>query len=495
MNDCLRHLALMLGGTFWMFYPFHAATASSDNAPQVERIPTDLRARLTEREDENRVAQPWTTQFLGHPLSATLQYELATDWIRQISEKDPPQGKTRVLLEQQAEVELFYTLGPQLSFLAQARVKMEEDLHSDSARGVSDVFVERGEMWINSEQIFGLPLSFEIGRLDFEDDRRWWWDDDLDAVRVTVAGKSVELTLAVAEELGPTRSDHRFIEPARQGVRRVIAEATWDWHPDHTLQLFALHHTDRSPTPQIGEIIEPKREDETDAKLTWVGARATGGWAVASGGILRYWLDTARVRGDERAVNFLPLSQRQSVVSERAQREVDGWAFDLGATWTAPLNYAPRFTLGYARGSGDKSDDDLHDRVFRQTGLNSNAPGFGGAQSFRGYGMLLDPELSNISIVTAGVGVSLLSSSSLDLVYHHYRQVEPTNSLRHARLESALTGRDRNLGHGFDLVLAIEESDWVEFEVTASAFRAGAAFGPQRGEWTFGGFAAIRLAF
>ena len=88
-----------------------------------------------------------------------------------------------------------------------------------------------------------------------------------------------------------------------------------------------------------------------------------------------------------------------------------------------------------------------------------------------------------------------LTSSSLDLVYHHYRQVEPTNALRHARLEAALTGRDRSLGHGLDLVLAVEESDWLEFEVTASAFRAGEAFGPERNEWTYGGFAAIRLAF
>ena len=485
----------MLSGTFWILCPVYSATALGENAPRVEPFPTALRARLTEREDENRVEQPWTTQFLGHPLSATLQYELAADWSRQISENDPPQGKTRLLLEQQAEGEVFYTLGSRLSFLAQVRVKMEQELRSDSVRGLSDVYIERGEMWINSEQIFGLPFSLEIGRLDFEDDRRWWWDDDLDAVRVTVAGKSVELALAVAEELGPTRSDHRFIEPARQDVRRVIAEATWDWHPDHMLQLFALHHTDRSPTPQIGEIIDPQREDETDAKLTWLGARATGGWAEGLSGSLRYWLDTARVRGDERAVNLLLLSQHQSVVSERVERDVDGWAFDLGATWTAPLNYAPRFTLGYARGSGDKGGDDLRDRAFRQTGLNGNAPGFGGVQSFRGYGMLLDPELSNLAILTVGVGWSLYTSSSLDLVYHTYRQVEPTNALRHARLDAALTGRDRNLGHGFDLVLAVEESDWLEFEVAASAFRAGEAFGPQRGEWTFGGFGAIRLAF
>ena len=211
--------------------------------------------------------------------------------------------------------------------------------------------------------------------------------------------------------------------------------------------------------------------------------------------MLSYWFDAARVSGSERAVDFMPVAEQQSVVQGRWERNVNGWAFDLGATWIAPFAFDPRFTVGYAKGSGDKNDDDPADRAFRQTGLNGNAPGFGGVQSFRGYGLLLDPELSNLAIVTAGVGWSLLRSSSLDLVYHSYRQVEPTHALRHARLEAALTGRDRKLGHGLDLVLAVEESDWLEFELTASAFRAGEAFGTQRGEWTFGGFAVVRLAF
>ena len=98
--------------------------------------------------------------------------------------------------------------------------------------------------------------------------------------------------------------------------------------------------------------------------------------------------------------------------------------------------------------------------------------------------MLLDPELSNLTIVTVGIGRALLTSSSLDLVYHAYRQTEPAASLRHARLEAGLTGQDRRIGQGLDLVLAVEESDRVEFELTASAFRAGEAWGVRHGEWT-----------
>ena len=494
MYACLRPLAILLN-VLWIGTPGLAAAAPGQHTHQPESSPADLRARLTAREDENRVEQPRTIPFLGYPLSATLQYELALDGVRHFADHDPAYGKTRGRLEQQAEAEVFYTLGSRLSFLAQARVSMEQDLGADSHSGGSDVYVERGEMWLTSEFILGLPFSLEIGRLDFEDDRRWWWDDDLDAVRATVTGASVELALAVAQELGPTRSDRSFIEPASEGVLRVIAEASWDWTSDHTIQLFALLHADRSRTPQVDDIMDRQRADETDARLTWLGARATGAWTAKSASILAYWLDAARVSGHERAVDLMPLSEQQSVVTARTQRDVHGWAFDLGATWTGSSNFEPRLSLGYARGSGDKSDDDVRDTAFRQTGLNSNAPGFGGVQNFRGYGLLLDPELSNLSIVTAGLGVSLLTSSSLDLVYHHYRQVEPTNALRHARLEAALTGRDRSLGHGLDLVLAVEESDWLEFEVTASAFRAGEAFGPERNEWTYGGFAAIRLAF
>ena len=487
MKNRLHHCVLMSSGFLWLLFTAMSAAA----APEPVVSADEQRTRLTGRVDENRVKQPWTIPFLGYPLSLSVQYELAMDWLRPVA---APSSKTQRLIEQQAEAELFYTLGPSLSVLVQTRLKTQETLRTPTPSGASDFFLERGEMWLTSENILGLPLSVEIGRLDFEDDRRWWWDEDLDAVRVTLAGKTMELTLAVAQELGPTRTDRSFIEPARQGVLRVIAEANWDWDIDHTLQLFALHHNDRSPNHRIDEVVDSLREDEIDAKLTWLGARASGMW-TAKPGVFRYWVDTAGVRGEERTVNYLPLSGRQSVVDERVQRKVSGWAVDLGLTWTAPINLAPRLSLGYARGSGNKKDGGVHDSAFRQTGLNSNAPGFGGVQGFPSYGMLLDPELSNLAIVTVGIGRGLFASSSLDLVYHAYRQIEPTNSLRHSRLEAGLTGQDRRIGQGLDLVLAVEESDWVEFELTASTFRAGEAWGVRRGEWTFGGFAAVRLAF
>jgi len=495
LGDYACPLLLLLAGALLPAVPAGAAPEPAPAEARSRPQDQDLRARLTEREDENRVEQPWTVPLFGHPLSASLQYELSFDALRQYREADPPEGETRILLEQEAEPELFYTRGPQLSLLAQLRLRMERDLLAETRRGVSDTYVERGEMWLYSEPFAGVPLSVEIGRLDFEDDRRWWWDEDLDALRVTVAAEPLELALALARETAPQRFDRDQIEPDQEAVLRLIAEVSWDWRDDHSIQLFALRHDDRSRTPQPEDLVRREREDESDAQMTWIGARASGAWATPSMGLLGYWLDLARLRGDETALAFEPESATHSRVEARVERDVHGHAFDLGLTWVAPLRLEPRLTLGYARGSGDRNPDDGRDEAFRQTGLNGNAPGFGGVQSFAGYGVLLEPDLSNLAIVTVAAGLSLLESSSIDLVYHGYRQRVPADALADARLQAELSGRDRGIGQGLDLVLAVEEWNRFECELTASAFRAGAAFGSRHGDWTYGGFVALRLAF
>jgi len=168
---------------------------------------------------------------------------------------------------------------------------------------------------------------------------------------------------------------------------------------------------------------------------------------------------------------------------------------DAGLGWIMPLAFEPRLYAGYAVGSGDSTVQGSEDRSFRQTGIQTNEAGFGGAERFNSYGLLLDPELSNLSVVTAGAGISLLHSSSLDLVYHHYRLVEPATALRNARIETPLDGRSRALGEEVDVVLAVEEWERFEVQVQASAFRAGKAFGTKAGDWSYGGFVALRIAF
>jgi alginate production protein len=338
----------------------------------------------------------------------------------------------RLLLAQELEGEAFYSFGPPLSVFAQLRAVMEEDLLSHTFEEVSDCFVERGEMWLFSEDIAGSRVNLDLGRLHFEDDRRWWWDEELDAVRVAYETQSLEIALAFARELGPNRSDRDHVAPEHDHVRRLIGEASWDWSRNHALQLFLLHENDRSRTERPEEIVRVEREDESDARLTWL----------------------------------------------------------------LPIAWEPRLFAGYAFGSGDSQPESGTDRSFRQTGIQANEAGFGGVQRYPHYGVLLDPELSNLGILTIGAGLSLLKSSSLDIVYPTTTTAWMSPHRRcDSQLEVALTGKQRELGTEIDFVLALEEWERLEFEFIASAFRAARAFGKEEGTWSYLGFLAMRIAF
>jgi hypothetical protein len=456
---------------------------------------SDLRERLTEREDENRVEDPWSTELWGHPLTLAGEIETFFGYIAPLSLGEPDENYDRLLWEEGLETEVFYSLGTPLSFFVQLLLAIERDLLSQTPDRVTDFFAERGEMWIYSEDIAGSGIHFEVGRLDFEDDRLWWWDDDLDAVRLAYETETFEAVFAVAHELFPNRSDRDFIEPEQDDVLRLMGEVSWDWRPHHVLEVFALHQDDHSTRHRLGRSLRPAREDESDAELTWLGVRAMGAWALRSRGIFGYWLDTAVVWGDERFIEFDEVASNESVVADVTHRDVRGWAVDAGVNWILPLPLEPRLFAGYAFGSGDRHPESGDDRSFRQTGIHANESGFGGVQRFGQYGNLLDPELSNLSVVTAGVGLTLLESSSIDLVYHYYRLVEPAPALRDARIDPELTGTRRDLGHGVDVVLAVEEWERLELELSGSVFRSGRAFAADRGEWAYGGFFAFRIAF
>jgi hypothetical protein len=423
------------------------------------------------------------------------EYELQLDYLRNYVIGDLWDQHDRLLLEQGAELEAYYSFGPPLTLFAQIIPTQEQDLLSGSFEDVSDLYVERGEMWLYSENILGSHVNVDVGHLDFEDDRLWWWDDELDAVRVAYERDTFEITLALARELLPTRSDHGYVEPENEDVVRWIGEASWDWHPGHVAELFMLHQDDHSQTEQEEDVVRTHREDDSDARLTWLGGRLMGISELPSKAAIGYWLDAAWVFGRERVLDFEEISRGRSEVDERRSQDVGGWALDAGVIGIAPFAGEPRAYLGFAYGSGDSSPEDGSDDAFRQTGLQGNESGFGGVERFNHYGIALDPELSNLWIPTLGLGLALFDSSSLDLVYHHYGLVEDAEELRDARLQFELDGDSRDLGDEIDLVLALEEWERLEFEFVAAAFRAGQAFGDQRGDWSYGGFAAVRYAF
>lgn len=500
-------LALLFSaGTAYATPPDAATSIESETEGETERETetetedVELQERLTEREDKRRPLDPVTLDLWGRPLIVGGEVELETGLLWPHVSGDASRRGDRAFLELGLEAEAFYSFGEPLSLFAQVRLAMEEDLRTGDYTQISDRYLERGEMWLYSENILGSGIDLDLGRLDFEDDRRWWWDDELDAVRIAYEAGRFDIALAYARELAPRRSDREFIDPEQDRVHRVIAEASWDWAPNHSLQLFALRQRDRSRTESIEQTLSHEREDESDARLTWLGARAIGVIDARSGGLVGYWLDWARVRGDEHLVEYEAVTSLQSEVVGIAQRTVRGDAFDLGINWLLPFAHEPRLFGGVAFGSGDAAvdedaADDGVDHAFQQTSLHANEAGFGGVQRFPHYGVLLDPELSNLRVQTLGAGFTLLRASSLDVVFHRYRLEHPANELRDARVDLELDGTHRDLGSAVDVVLALEEWERFEFFGVLSGFRAGrAVIGADRA-WSYGAFLAMRIAF
>jgi hypothetical protein len=104
-------------------------------------------------------------------------------------------------------------------------------------------------------------------------------------------------------------------------------------------------------------------------------------------------------------------------------------------------------------------------------------------------------ELSNLHLVAAALGFPLLKKSSVEFVYHYYRQAEAAPFLRDVSFKRDPLGEHPSIGHEWDLILGIEEWGPIELEFIAALFQAGKAFEPDDGRLSVLGIARLRLNF
>ncbi len=417
--------------------------------------------------------------------------------------------------------------------------------------------LSRDEFWLFYGNLFDSPFSLQLGRQRFSEDREWWWDRDFDAVRLRFDEALVHAEIGVGEDLLPVTVDehgHEVIKPEEQDILRVFGHASWEWAPRNTLGLFALYQYDHSsdlpvancnrdlfrPSPfgvpiSPGDNIDDRLQtflgsppifqdgcisdedaDESDANLTWFGLGVDGRRKLGRAGTLYYWGQLAGVAGNEKFYNFdsrgftagsvlQPKGVRpyQRRVARVFENRVLGFGSDLGLTLETHLPGQPRFTVGYAYGSGEPASSNETDQGFRQTGLQDNNDKFRGVNSFRYYGELLDPELANLHIATVALGFPVpgLRNSSLELVYHYYRQAEVTDYFRDVSFgrdpnsDAFDFGMDPDIGQEWDVILGIEEWERWEIELIGAAFQLGDAFRPREDKFTYLGQLQLRFNF
>ena len=128
----------------------------------------------------------------------------------------------------------------------------------------------------------------------------------------------------------------------------------------------------------------------------------------------------------------------------------------MGGTYRfTDVRFNPNVTLGFAFATGDNDPSGHKNNEFRQTGLQSNESRFAGVSEFLVYGEALDPELSNLKILTVGLGFRPSPDISLDFVFHKYWLYNKTEELRNSGITAVMNGESKDVGNAFDIVIGL----------------------------------------
>ena len=384
-------------------------------------------------------APPETTiplaPFITFGGNVAFQYELEKNF-----DLDDFQADTLSIF--QPELSLAFSFDPNERFQAFLNVELAEELElARGARNTRRVKLEIKEAFLLFKKLADGRLFFQVGRQRFEDARQWLYDEELDAV-VGAWHPVPEFSL----ELSVSRLDLADRDPLnderRERINNYIVYGRYVRGEETEIAVYAIARRDQSSA----------RESPA-----FLGLQASG--EMLDG--LDSWLDLSYALG------------------RSGSRQIRGFGVDVGSTYAFDLPLEPAISLGYAFGTGDGHPNNGVDTSFRQTGLQENEGEFNGDAGFKYYGELFDPELSNLSIVTGGVGIRPTEESSIDLVYHHYLQHKPSDGLRNARIDADPDGISRALGREMDLIIGFEgfeEIHPVELKLVFGYFIPGKAF-------------------
>lgn len=290
------------------------------------------------------------------------------------------------------------------------------------------------------------PVDVTLGRRNFEDERHWLYDTSLDTVHGRAKWQDFIFEAALVRK---DRFDGDLFGPVEKGrIDRAMFYGEYRGIEDIKLGGYAIKSRDRA-----GQEGQP-----------WhLGLRAYG----TPSDRFAFWSELALLRG-----------------KDELQRDFSAYAADVGLRYRYPaLPLKPSITLGYASGSGDDDANDRRNRAFRQTGLQSNEVKGAGVSKFKYYGEALDPELSNLQILTVGLGLRLGYQVHVDLVYHNYRLNALADELRNAAVTAQMNqdagNPSKDVGNALDLVVGLRNlfgERRLGIDLRVGLFRPGAAF-------------------
>ena len=349
--------------------------------------------------------------------------------------------------------------------------RIEDDVKLEEGKKPRNTFqLQFRDFFGNFPLPFQVPTILRIGRQQFFEPRRWLFNDRLDAIRLFLAPKPFKIEFAFSTPVPDSGNRIRVFDNIFETRRQAdfIVYGTMTTESKTTIGGYAIVRNDAS---------------STDENPFWIGGRVFGKSRFKFGESpllrpkIRFWFDAAFVGGTIKA------------------KDIRGFAVDIGGTYILrKVPFTPYGTLAYGFGSGDGNTSDGVDRNFRQTGFHGNSGKFGGVVNFDYYGVVIDPELSNVHVYTAGIGFRPSPKSSVDVVYHHYAQDSASDEFRDFDLGTDPRGRNTDLGQEIDVVLGYREIQNMRIRLRSGYFIPGKAFG-SRDDPAFGSQLDVQFSF
>jgi len=390
------------------------ATAGADvidQSGQREAGATEVEAE--KREEKNGTAIPGLKFIFG----ITVESELARN-----RDLDKDVKDNLAVLEPEFNVQIEYE--PVQWFDATLKLALKRDFaleQQGESRARRETSLNVALANIRFKKIFD-SFALQLGRQEFVENRGWLYDEDMDGARVYFEREKLLAEFSISRK---TLVDADILKRDRPDrINNYIFFLNYEATDDLRLNAYTIFRDDRA---------------KQEGSPIFIGLRSLGTLV----GRLDHWVEVAHVRGRDGA------------------QKLRGFAFDVAGTYRLDLPLNPYVSLGYAFGSGDSNPGDNRDKAFRQTGLQTNEYQFAGAAPFLIYGEAFDPELSNLRILTAGLGFRPIETFSIDFVYHYYRQHVIANELRNAAVtldpNQDPSRQSRDLGSEFDVVLGFRD--------------------------------------
>ncbi len=270
--------------------------------------------------------------------------------------------------------------------------------------------------WIDNTEL-------RLGRFLYRDEREWLFDESIDGVYASHDFGKIEVDAMTG------RVNH---------FRRDLFDSSTRGDPINIIGLVARAEVRRRF--EVGAYLVVSHDTSGGAgQQRHFGLRAHGKL-----GSWQHWTELAFVQG------------------HIGEKRISGQAVDIGGYYLfAELPLKPRLLLGYAWGSGDDKPDDNTERRYRQTGLQGNEARLGGLYKRRIYGEVMNPELSNLHVLNAGIGISPAPQWSLDLLWFGYAQ-DKIGPVEHASVRGRRDSLEgRRLGNELNLVLGYAPTDAI----------------------------------